>query len=42
MLKKSELKRVLPPDILVCIYISKYNCKTRLKHESEQTVGTTR
>ena len=35
-LNQSELKCVLSPGILVCIYISKHNFKTRIiKHEFE-------
>ena len=41
-LNQSELKCVLPPGILVCVYISKHNFNTRLiKHEFEHTVGIT-
>ena len=42
-LNQSELKCVLSPGTLVCMYICKHNFETRLvKHEFEHTVGITR
>ena len=42
-LNQSELKCVIPPGILVCIYISKHDFKTKLiKHKFEHTVGIIR
>ena len=42
-LKQSELKCVLPPEVLVSIYISKHNCRTRfIKRQFEQAAGPTR
>ena len=43
MLNQSGLKCVLPPSILVCIYIFNHSFKTRLiKHEFGHTVDITR